>query len=395
MKEKLTEAQFGHLRMLVLAIAVTYGRKNVAALRAILPGEAHPTNISLFLRYNWAPEPLLDIVARRQLKALNLGEKDTLYLIIDDTKVRKRGKHMGALSKIKDPATGRYFFGHTFVAATLHARGATIPFRLLPYRNTDWCQRHKRPYRKLTDLAVACVDALADVSPGVKVVVLFDAYYACDKMFDACDAHGFKWDTTLAANRNVFIEGKKRKVGKYGRWIVSREGHAVRLGKDHAASHRRFRAVAFDATLKGHRPVRVVFSRRRGDRKVVALATNDLDASASRIIDRYLYRWSIEVFFKDAKQLLGLTHYQCLDPDAVTRHVHLVALAYALLTHPRLRATGEKGEHKIKRFVSRDTTRKRQNDLRNLVLDDSVAFLCGKSRHNKSLQKAVSLLKAV
>lgn len=380
--------------MIVLAIGITYGRKTMSALKEILPNESHHTNLSLFLRYNWDAEMALDIIARRQLAALDLCKDDILYLIIDDTKVKKRGKKMKALHKVKDPATGRYFFGHTFVAATLHARGVTIPFRIKPFLSADWCRRNKKTYRKLTDLAAECVHALAGASPGVKVVVLFDAYYACDKMFDACAAHGFTWGATLAANRNVWIDGNKRKVGKYGRWIVSREGHPVKLGKDHAGSHRRFRAVAFDATIKGRRPVRVVFSRRKGDRKVVALASNDLAASASRIIDRYLYRWSIEVFFKDAKQLLGLTHYQCLGIDAINRHVHLVALAYALLTHLRLRATGAKGKQNKNSVVSHDTTRKRQADLRNLVMEDSVAVLLGKSKRNKSLQKITSLLKA-
>lgn len=392
MKYKLTETQFKHLRMLVLAIGITYGRKTIGALKEVLPKESHHTNLSLFLRYNWEAEVVLDIAARQQLEALDLREGDVLYLIIDDTKVRKRGKRMKALHKVKDPSTGRYFLGHTFLAATLHARGVTIPFRIKPFLHADWCRREKRPYRKLTDLAVECVDALEAISPGVEVVVLFDAYYACDKMFDACERHGFIWDTTLSANRNVWIDGKKRKVGKHGRWIVPRMGHAIRLGKEHAGSHRRFRAVAFDATLRGYRPVRVVFSRRKREKKVVALATNDLRASASRIIDRYLFRWSIEVFFKDAKQLLGFNHYQCLDIGAAIRHVHLVALAYALLTHLRLRATGAKGKRKIKRLVSRDTTCKRQNDLRNLVLKDSVKVLRSKVSHKKSLDNFVSFL---
>lgn len=380
--------------MLVLAIAIAWGRKNIYALKEILPEESHHTNLSRFLRYNWEPEPLLDTAARRQLKSLNLRKNEILYLIIDDTKVRKRGKRMETLHKVKDPATGRYFSGHTFVTAVLYARGVTIPFRIKTYHSADWCRREHRPYGKLTDHAVACVDELAGVSPGVRVVVLFDAFYACDKMFDACKKHRFHWYTTLAANRNVWIDGKQHKVGIYGRWIISRAGRAVKLGKDHAGSHQRFRAVAFDATLRGYRPVRIVFSRRKREKKVVALATSDLSASASSIIDRYLYRWNIEVFFKDAKQLLGFCHYQCLGIGAITRHVHLVALAYALLTHLRLAATGANGKHKSRLIVSRDTTRKRQADLRNLVLDDSGELLYGKSWHNKSLQKVVFLLKA-
>jgi len=271
----LTPTQYAHLRMIVLAIGITYGRKSLGALKEILPAESHHTNLCLFLRYNWDAEILLDIVAREQLNALDLSKKDILYLIIDDTKVKKRGKKMKALHKVKDPATGRYFQGHTFVAATLLARGVTIPFRIKTFLSAGWRRRKKKPYRKLTDLA-----------------------------------------------------------------------------------------------------------------------SNDRTASASRIIDRYLYRWSIEVFFKDAKQLLGLTHYQCLDIGAINRHVHLVALAYALLTHLRLRASGAKGKPKKTTVVSRDATRKRQADLRNLVMEDSISVLLGKSKRNKSLQKITSLLKA-
>ncbi len=393
LKKKLTETQLKHLRMIVLAFAISFERKNVATLKKIMPREAHHTNLSLFYRRPWDEAGVLDIVARRQLEQLKLKEGDTLYLIIDDTKARKKGKKMKGLHKIKDPATGRYFFGHTFLAAALYAKGALIPFRIKPWFDVKFCRKERRPFRKLTDLAVECIEALPRVPPGVKVVVLFDAYYACDKVFDACERRGFLFGTTLPANRNLYIKRKKYKAGKYARWLVAREGRAVRLGPEQARPFRKFRAVALDVVIQSGRPLRLVFSRRKNERKVLTLATNDFLSSASRIIDRYLYRWNIEVFFKDAKQLLGLAHYQCLDAGAITRHVHLTALAYALLTHMRLRADSEKGKRHSK-LVSRDTTRKRQADLRNVVLEDCCKVFHLKAKRNKSLDNFISLLSA-
>jgi len=44
--------------------------------------------------------------------------------------------------------------------------------------------------------------------------------------------------------------------------------------------------------------VQVIFSRCRGERKVLALVTGDLRASAKTVVADYLKRWAIELFFK-------------------------------------------------------------------------------------------------
>ena len=85
--------------------------------------------------------------------------------------------------------------------------------------------------------------------------------------------------------------------------------------------------------LKKLGKVKVAFSRRRGDRKAIALVTNDLSRPARTVVADYLRRWSIELLIEDKKQHLRLGVYRVLRYRAVVRHLPLVDVAYAWLTH--------------------------------------------------------------
>lgn len=92
-------------------------------------------------------------------------------------------------------------------------------------------------------------------------------------------------------------------------------------------------------------PVFLVASRRKREKKVVALVTNH-----PHLTDRALgrepgHRWVLEVFFKGAKQHLGLGEYQPRTLEGAVKHLHLSLIAFALLTHAapkRRRATAKK-----------------------------------------------------
>ncbi len=53
---------------------------------------------------------------------------------------------------------------------------------------------------------------------------------------------------------------------------------------------------------------------------------------------QHLWRWGIELVFKMSKQYLGLGDYQMLEYRGVARYLHLVMIAYLLLTHRALEA---------------------------------------------------------
>ena len=90
------------------------------------------------------------------------------------------------------------------------------------------------------------------------------------------------------------------------------------------------------------------------------------------MIKTYDDRWSIEVFFKDGKQLLGLGQYQNVSYEAAVTHLHLVCFAYALLTHIAIMREGEKGKRKSNAKLS---TADLQNEARRIVWDDLTDHL--------------------
>lgn len=63
----------------------------------------------------------------------------------------------------------------------------------------------------------------------------------------------------------------------------------------------------------------------------VILSTNKLMWEAKRIIATLKGRWTIETFYRDSKQNLGLEDYELRDLRGIERHWCLVFLAYTLL----------------------------------------------------------------
>jgi hypothetical protein len=63
------------------------------------------------------------------------------------------------------------------------------------------------------------------------------------------------------------------------------------------------------------------------------LLCTDLEMDASKILGYYARRWSIEVFFKDAKQMLNMAKEQSKTFDALIACHSLVMIRYLLLVY--------------------------------------------------------------
>src|SRR6266516_4814749 len=112
----------------------------------------------------WMPSPL------RPAKG------ETIYVILDDSKKAKRGKAMEAVAKMKDPTLDAYIRGHQYVCATLLFRQHVIPWGIRLYVKKEACAAVGVPFQKTTQLAAQLIRKF-NAPAGVKVVVLFDAYY--------------------------------------------------------------------------------------------------------------------------------------------------------------------------------------------------------------------------
>lgn len=366
--------QHEYFQWLVLLITISWGRRNVSALCRLLDEREHPhrsrfNNFLLVAR--WQPEDLLRRKAMQLLADLHPQPGETVAFILDDSKKQKRGKHMDAVGWVHDANTGTSVKGHQYVTAILLFRGRRIPFGVSLYVKKEDAPKLNLPFRKTTQLAADLIRSF-EPPPGVKVRVLFDSYYLCPVVTSACREKGFRFVSVLKANRNLYKNGRKLKAGKYGPGLFKRQKAKRHELKKNGKRARYCFVDAGRIDVSGQGPLRIVFSRKNGDPGVLALATDDPQLTPKQIISAYDERWHIEVFFKDAKQLLGLGQYQNRPYRAAVNHLHLVCFAYALLTHLAIHGSGEKGKPKKTAALS---TGELQNVARRIVWNDMAQHL--------------------
>jgi SRSO17 transposase len=380
-----------YFRLLVLVMAFAWGRRNVTNLYRYLDTPHHRTRFNnFFLVGRWDPEAALRQKARELLRALHPRPGDTMYLILDDSKKGKRGKTMDAIAKMKDPVLNAYIWGHHYVCAILVYRDHVIPFGIRLYVKKEQCRALGRPFQKTTELAAQLIREF-QAPAGVKVMVLFDAYYLCPTVVKACREQQFHFASTLKSNRSLFKQGWKLKAGRYGKNLFRRRRtQPLEVGKPQGRV--RYRYVEAGWLQVSHLGVlHVVFSRKGGARKILGLVTDAPDLSAAGLIQAYDRRWAIEQWIKDVKQLLGLGQYQNRSYQAAVTHLHLVCFAYALLTHLRLARTGAQGQRTRDKAADLSTATA-QDQLRGLLWEDLITYLQAE-RHDHSVIEELERLR--
>ena len=192
-------------------------------------------------------------------------------------------------------------------------------------------------------------------------------------------------------NRNFTVQGRQVKLDRYGRNVLARSGRGQRIAG--LCSSGRYELAERKGLIKKLGKVKVVFSRRRGERKVVALVTDDLGAPARQVVGDYLKRWAVELLIKDEKQQLGLGDYRVLRYRAVVRHLALVDVAYACLTHLALNQPGAQGHKKSKMLLHLPPTSQLKARMRQEVWQETVKDVI-KHSHDKSVIRRLEKLLA-
>lgn len=369
---------FAHFWRLALAIASVPGRRNLSRLRRVCDNYRTRQAISHFLRHaDWDAPEILRQKALDTLRRLGYRPGQQLYAIFDDTQKRKRAKVMAAVSKIFLHAEKVYATGHTIVACCLFYRGVIIPYAVRLWASEVVCkesqqQRHdyeRITFVKLTNIVAGIVNDL-QLPEGMEPIVLFDSYYFCPAVVNACKARDWRYISVAKKNRNFSPDGRrwdKRKLARYGPNVLRRQGKRLEVNK------KWHRVVEKVGGMSKVGQVKVVFSQRRGESNWVALVTDELKWDAATVLVHYYGRWPIELLFKMSKQNLGLGDYQVLGYTGVVRYLHLVMIAFLLLTHLALDDPDEQAKLKSAGSLRLPAIPQLQESLRQMLWRDSVA----------------------
>jgi hypothetical protein len=390
-KQHFSQRAWEHFWALVMAITVSHGA-TIDRLAKALRGSTHRTNHGEFLwRSIWDNSIVMQQIALDMLLGLFTKKDRRLFFIIDDTQTLKRAKKMQGVGRLRHHATGKYGNGHTIVKASLYYRGVTIPWGSWLYIKKEHTAKLEIPFRKLTELAADTIRN-APLPEKFQVTVLFDAFYLCPVVANACKERKWHYISVGKANRWLTVGSVKRKLGKYGRNVLRNSGkwyHITGLRKTQA-----YRLAERIGYLNKLGTVKVVFSRRRGESKHIAIVTDDLRASMRTIAADYLKRWSIEMFIKDEKQHLGLGDYRVLRYQAVVRHLHLVDCAYACLTHVGIKTYRAQGQNKRKKVLRLEPISKLKDQMRRMVWQENVQDVIKYSHERPVIRRLEKLLAA-
>ena len=388
----LSPGQQAHLRALVVALIMNVSSSKLYHLARLLRFSTHRTRHGAFLaKSSWDAAALLTSKVRQILDRLKPLPGETLDLIIDDHRVAKRARKMERISKIYDHVEKKFVYGHMFLAAAIVFRGMVLPVHIALWKPKG--QSGPR-YKKLTVMAAEIIRNF--VCPeGLKVRVLFDAFFLCPTVTQACESRGWTWFSVAAKNRQFTPRGKKaRKIGDLSPGLIKHQGRIVRMARSRGRATLRIACV--DGYLSRIGEVRMVVSKRPKERwtTTVAFVTNCKNIDARSIVSIYERRWKIEVLFKELESDLGLGDYQMLTATAIVHHVHLCCLAHLLLTHRSIDALGEKAMEPHQE-VTLEPASKRIESLRRDVRNDQIRrFFARSVRHEKTIKELECLLQA-
>jgi SRSO17 transposase len=386
---KLSRPRFTHLWSLVLGIVLNLRAAKLVHLSALAPQGGHRTRCGAFLSHcDWDAPALLHEAATDLLASMKPQPGETVYLILDDTRLPKRGSKMGWVSKIYDHKEHKFVKGHIVLTAAIVFRGVVMPFRIELWKPKG----HPGPrYRKLTNMAAEMIKAL-QVPAGVKVRVLFDAFYLCPTVTKACESRGFTFFSVAARNRNFRTANHKpRKIARLMPGLIRHQGKSVRMKR--ARGTAALRIACADGCLSRIGRVRMVVSKRpRGPwKKCIAIVTNETGLKARQIVEIYERRWLIEVLFKELAQDLGLGDYQMLQTDGIVNHLHVCCLAHLLLTHQSIMELGAKAR-KPNEQVQLPTMSQRLTSLRKRVTKNEICRIVKGPQHARLRSKLLEHL---
>jgi hypothetical protein len=319
-----SKPQFQNFSTYTVGLITCEGKKNIQAINRTFMDTKDQSSLNRFMTQSpWNLE-------RVQNKRLSIAEEglpasqgSTGYFLLDDTINNKTGKHMEDAGYHYDSKIGKAVWGHDIVTTHYVNGEVEYPVGISLYVKKQTCEQKKTDFK--TKIQLATEQILAFTSPeGVRIMLAFDCWFFCRQIVDA--AKESKWDWVTQADSNRVIHYKEQKL------------NVITLAK--RLPEKRFKKIKIKGeayvvcSLKVWMPkigdVRLIISKEGDDFHFYV--SNRLDYSARQVLLAYKVRHSIEEFYGDVKQNLGLEAYQMRSGRGAIIHWHLVFCAHTLLT---------------------------------------------------------------
>ncbi|MFH1432288.1 MAG: transposase [archaeon] len=335
-KSFFSKPQYIHLLSLMLGLIVAEkDKKNIQNISEIT-GTKSQSSLNRFLTTSkWNAMNLLC-----SFVALLAPSRRGGILILDDTKNEKSTDHTEGVSKLKDYVKGKFGFYHVMVSTLYVGFGRIMPMFLDLYMRETEASKMNMHFKTKIDIGIELLKmCLKFVTPKA---IVFDSWYLKKPLIDSLPTN-VKWVSRLKINWLVSYHAKELPA-KLLFCLVPKERFRhtkIKFGK---SRYRWVTSVWVNVNALG-RVKLVLLKKRRNSVSGIILASN-AKWNMYEIIALYKKRWAIEVFYRDAKQHLGLGDYQITKLNAIIRHLTAVSLNYGILKNIKLMPEHDKTESK-------------------------------------------------
>lgn len=294
-------------------------------------------------RINW--QKLLCLVAAKMISILTpfIDKRRRLALIVDDTLMeRAYSTKTELLAKIYDHDQHRYSTGYrnltigwsdgnTFLPVNCALMSTKKKTNLVGYKaittdqRTIAGQRRSQAQRKMNAVVLELINQVLNFGVSAKYV-LFDSWYSSPQMFWRLKALGLDSVAMLKRSSKVYYRYR-------GRNYSIKALYRRLLNSKRPAGQSYLYSSVVEAEFQGHRfPMKTVFVAKKGFRnQYLVLASTNTNLTPQQIIQLYSRRWSIETYFKTAKQYLRLNKSQIQSYDGQVAQITVTAMTYILL----------------------------------------------------------------
>ncbi len=270
-------------------------------------------------------------------------------LIFDDTTISKTGKTIEGVSKVYDHITHRFVLGFKLLVAGYWNGSVFIPVDFSFHRenkksktkkygltNKERKNQHKTTREKGTpvvkrfkELNAKKIDIILEMFKRINRRKISVEYILMDSWFTNISLI----KKLLFVNKSVHIIGMYKfnsNILINGAELKIKSLRKNKLKKLIRSRKTGFYYKSFVGEIDGLKVK--IFLVRKGKRgNWQTLLTTDTSLSFTKVLEIYSIRWSIEVFFKEAKQLLGMGKSQSVNFDVQVAQMSITMIQYLLL----------------------------------------------------------------
>lgn len=346
----LSKPQYRHvLHIADAAIVCESPHKTLTTLYDLIVDAPHPSNAADCLRISpWMAEDL-----RKPLRTFTIGDLmqsaemkrgEVLFVSIDDSLTEKdkgttcleavdwHHDHTKSVGKKQAYTNGtqhievRLQLGNQ---AYVYDWGLYLREKTVRRLNRKRRQEQRLSFRTKYRIVRAILADLKQRLPArFPVVVLFDSWYASNKLLKFCRRQG--WHVICAIKSNRTLDGVK--LSQWNQRLkhqpYTRVTPAATDQRKHPylvrARQGRLKNVPFSVCV-------LISKRHRGDKRPKYFLCTDLSLSPQQMLTFYQKRWPIEVDNYYVKQLLGLGDFRVQSYEAVEKWFAIIFLAYTFL----------------------------------------------------------------